>query len=889
MDAGRTLAQYHITAKLGAGGMGEVWLATDTRLGREVALKFLPEAVSHDPDRLARFEREARLLASLNHPRVGAIYGLERHEGGTPFLVLELIPGETLAERLDRGPLEIGVALPIATQIAEALEAAHDKGILHRDLKPANIKVTSEGSVKVLDFGLGKFGDDGSGPVDTSHSPTRTIEATRTGVIMGTAAYMSPEQARGKTADRRSDIWSFGCVLYEMLTARRAFAGETVSDILAGILRAEPDWTFIPADTPPLVRSLLRRCLQKDPARRLQHIGDARIEIEEAQAEPVASFAPPSRRKPWLARAVAVAMVLVAAIAWGRLWLRETPPAPVQRFAIAVPASDPLVPHPTNPDVTISPDGARLAYVARHADTTRLMLRSMDQMEFKPLAGTEGADCPSFSPDGSWLAYYAGRQLKRVPVNGGAAVVIADAPAVNGGIFWTEDDSILYVPGVQSGIWKVPASGGTPQPFLIPEPNGRESGYVWPQFLPNHAGLLFTIVPDSIASMDDAVLAVRTEQNETRVVLKGGTRGRVLPTGHVVYGHSQSLLAAGFVSGQHKLAGNPVPVVEGVAMRQANGSVRYAVSNSGTLVYVPSSAVAQRLSLVSVSRQGTVETLATYTDIDDIRGLALSPDGKQLAFTVPKANDDVLIFDLDRRITSRFTFEGGDKISPVWTPDGTHIAYTNLRGNGESLVWRRIDPRGEPEPILAAGQACRPSSFSPDRKTLACTKTDPNTGSDLWMVRLDDGRQARPFLRTRFDEHSAVFSPDGRWLAYTSNESGTMQVYAVRYPDGGGRIQISTDGGTEPVWSAGGRELFYRDGDRMLRVGIGGHPVFAVGSPQLLFTATFVHRVSPSYAVTRDGQHFLMVKESEAEPTRQLNVVVNWFAELKRQVPAGGK
>jgi serine/threonine protein kinase/Tol biopolymer transport system component len=888
MDAGRTLAQYHITAKLGTGGMGEVWLATDTRLGREVALKFLPEAMAHDRDRLARFEREARLLASLNHPKVGAIYGLELH-GDTPFLVLELIPGATLAERLRRGPLEIALALTIAAQLAEGLEAAHDKGIIHRDLKPANIKVTPDGSVKVLDFGLGKFGDNGSGEIGTSHSPTRTMEATHAGVIMGTAAYMSPEQARGEAADRRSDIWAFGCVLYEMLTARRAFAGETASDIMAEVLRSEPDWKFIPTDTPLLVRSLLRRCLQKDPARRLQHIGDARIEIEEAQEEPVASIATPSTRKPWIARAAAVGVVALGAIAWGMLWLRETPPAPVQRFAITVPASDPLVSHPTNPDVTISPDGGRLAYVARHGDTTRLVLRSMDQMEFKPLAGTEGADSPSFSPDGSSLAYHGGRQLKRVPVNGGAAVVIADVPTVNGGLSWTEDDSILYVPGVQSGIWRVPASGGTPQLFLKPDPNGRESGYIWPQLLPNHAGLLFTIVPDSIAAMDDGAIAVRTEQNETRVVLKGGTQGRVLPTGHLVYGHGQALLAAGFVSAKQKLAGNAVPVVEGVAMRQANGSVRYAVSKTGTLVYVTGSAADRQLNLVSVSRQGTAETLATYTNYSDIDELALSPDGSELAFRVATANDDVHIFNLERRITTRFTFEGGDKIAPVWAPHGTHIAYANLRGNGATLVRRRIDPRGEPEPILAEGGACLPSSFSPDGKTLACTKTDPHTGADLWMVRLEGDRQAQPFLRTSFNERSAVFSPDGRWLAYTSNETGTMQVYAVRYPDGGGRMQLSTDGGTEPVWAASGRELFYRDGDRMMAVGVAGYPVLAVGKPQLLFTASFVRANSPSYAVTRDGQHFLMMREGETEPARQLNVVVNWFEELKRRIPVKGK
>ncbi len=449
--------------------------------------------------------------------------------------------------------------------------------------------------------------------------------------------------------------------------------------------------------------------------------------------------------------------------------------------------------------------------------------------------------------------------MKRVPVNGGAAVVIGEVPPLNGGISWDEDDSILYVPGFQAGIWEVAASGAeVRKPSSNRTRTAARAAMYGRNCYPGTPDSV-TIGPDSIASMDDAVLAVRGSRNETRVILKGGTGGRLLPTGHLVYGHSQSLLAAAFAGGEHPLAGNPVPVVDGVAMRQANGSVRYAVSNSGTLVYVTSAAVDRSLSLVLASRQGNFETLATYTDYSDIDQLALSPDGKKLAFRVAKANDDIHIFNLERKITSRLTFEGGDKINPTWTPDGGHIAYTNARGNGETLMWRRIDPRGEPEPILPAGQACNPSSFF-DGKTLACTKTDPKTGADLWMVQMAGGFQARPFLRTSFNETSAVFSPDGRWLAYSSDESGAMQVYAIRYPDGGGRVEISTGGGTEPLWAADGRELFYRNGDRVLAVAVSGHPVLAVGTPQFLFSGVFVHAPEPAYAVTRDGRHFVMVK-----------------------------
>jgi serine/threonine-protein kinase len=560
----------------------------------------------------------------------------------------------------------------------------------------------------------------------------------------------------------------------------------------------------------------------------------------------------------------------------------------VQRFEIAVPASDPLVSHPTNPDIAISPDGSRVSYVARHADTTRLMLRSMDQAEFKPLAGTEGACCPSFSPDGSSLAFYAGHQLKRVPVNGGAAVIITGAPELNGGLSWTEDDSILFVPGFHSGIWKVQASGGTPQAILMPDGKSHESGYVWPQQLPRRGGILFTSGPDSITSMDDGILAVRPEGNATRVVLKGGTGGRVLPTGHLVYGHSQSLLAVAFDSAKQGVVGNPVPVVEGVAMRQPNGGVRYAVSNTGTLVYVTSYATERPLSVVSVSRQGAVETLAVYPDYSEIGQLAISPAGTQLAFKVSKANDDIHILNLDRRITSRFTFEGGDKVNPVWTPDSARIAYTNTGGNGVSLLSRATDSRGAGEPMLS-GDACFPSSFSPDAKMLACTKMYTATGADIWMVRLDGERRAQPFLKTSFNESSPVFSPDGRWVAYVSDESGMEQVYAVRSADGGGKVQLSTDGGTDPVWAASGRELFYRNGDRILSVGIESKATLGVGKAQQLFSMAMVHRESPTYAVTRDGQHFLMVKESETEAARQLNVVVNWFEDLKRRVPLGAK
>jgi eukaryotic-like serine/threonine-protein kinase len=593
---------------------------------------------------------------------------------------------------------------------------------------------------------------------------------------------------------------------------------------------------------------------------------------------------------PWL---VAALTTIAFALAIGNAWLRNTPPAPVQRFAITVPASDPLIPLPTTPDVAISPDGTRLAYLAKHADSTRLLLRSLDQTEFKPLAGTDGAQCPAFSPDGSWLAFQAAGKLKRVPVNGGAVVAICDCARINGGIFWADDDSILFVPSFQSGIWKVAATGGVAQPIAKPDSSRHEIGYVWPQLLPKHAGLLFTIGLDSIASMDDGVLAVRTERNETRIVLTGGRRAAVLPTGHLIYGHSNSLLAAAFDMPRLKLTGNPVPVVEGVAMRRANGSARFAFSNTGTLVYVPSSAVDRLLSIVSVSRNGTVEPLAAYPDFSDhIDGLTLSPDGRQLAFKVASANDDIQILNLERRITSRFTFEAGDKINPVWTPDGTRIAYSNLRGDGATLVWRPIDSRGEPQPILPGGNADNASSISPDGKTLVFTRADPKTGDDLWTIELDGTRQPKPFLQTPFNESAAIFSPDGHWLAYTSNKSGTSQVYAVRFPDGRGEIQISTDGGIEPSWAASGRELFYRNGDQMVVAAVATQPVFTLGKPQVLFTAPFVRgsgQGNPLYAATRDGQHFLMVKEKEAEPVRQLNVVVNWFEELKRRVPVGGK
>jgi Tol biopolymer transport system component len=890
LSAGARLGPYEIVAPLGAGGMGEVYRAIDTKLERAVAIKVLPEALAQDPDRLARFAREAKVLASLNHPHIAQIYGIEDRA-----LVMELVPGATL-----RGPVPLATGLEYAKQIAEALEAAHEKGIVHRDLKPGNVMVTPEGVVKVLDFGLAAIGQDPeSSSADQANSPTLTVRATQAGMILGTAAYMSPEQAAGKPVDKRSDIWSFGVLLYEMLTGQRLFGGETISHTLADVLKGDIELDQLPKDTPRAVRDLLRRCLERSVKMRLRDIGEARIAIQQCLAHPERAIdVPPpakarSTRLPW---AVAALFAAAAGVALWSARANGTMPAEVRRLSIDLPDAEPLVPGNQGRLLAISPDGSLVVYASRHGDTTRLCLRRLDQLGVTPLAGTEGGLNPFFSPDGRWVGFAADGKLKKIAIDGGPPAVICDTGPFTVGASWSSDGSITFVPGFTFGLARVVADGANAEIILKPDPAKNESSYLWPQVLPD--SILFTVGADSIASIDEArIFLAPRGRTGPKTLVTGGTDARYLATGHLVYGYGGGLLAAGFDPVHGKLLGSALPVVEGVQMSASNGGTQYDVSQTGTLAYVPGGMLEGMSRIVMVARNGSEEK---HFDVKPAVGeMRLSLDGRRLALRTFKANDDIHILDLAGGTAPRFTFEGGDEQSPVWTPDGARVVYSSARGAPSSIYWKAADGSGTPHLLSKAEHPRLPSAISPDGRFLLFTEQHPATRSDLWLMALDDGAAAdpRPWIQTPFDEMTPSFSPDGRWVAYASSESGETQIFVARFPDGSMRQQISTSGGAEPLWAANGREIFYRrhagDGDRMqvMAVGVATEPSLSAGSPHVLFEGKYFDADvwAPTYAVMPDGQHFLLQTPPVLEPVRQIQIVLNWFEELKRRVPVGAK
>ncbi len=893
---GTRLGPYEIVSALGAGGMGEVYRATDTNLKRQVAIKVLPQSVGGDPERLARFQREAEVLAVLNHPNIAHIHGLEKSDG-VLALVMELVEGPTLADRIASGPLLLAEALPIAKQIAEALEAAHEQGIIHRDLKPANIKVRPDGTVKVLDFGLAKAMEHTGAPgANAMSSPT--MHATQAGIILGTAAYMSPEQARGGNVDRRADIWAFGCVLYEMLTGRAVFARESITDTLATITRDEPDWTALPAGTPDRVRRLLARCLHRDVKQRLQAIGEARIALDSPNdsvgqtvtAVRSGSTASASTR---LLRWGAAVLVLVAALATGWLLARARMPSPVvTRLSVSLPV--PLVRRYETANVALSRDGGTLAYVGAKDGTSRVYVRTMDQIDVRPLAGTEGATGPVFSPDGAWIAFIADGKLKKVPVLGGSPTVINDGNPESLGMEWAPDGTILFTRGFTLGVSRVSAAGGAAQTVMVPDPGKGESSYLWPTRLPGGTDVLFVINPDNIASFNEARIAVETlGTKESRQILDvQGSFPLYSPSGHLVFFSGGSVRVAPFDLRQKRITGPAVPVVDGVSVAPHTGAVQAAISESGTLAYAPIGDPAPTSRLVVVDMDGRAQPL-TEALPHYLGEMSLSSDGQRVALRSAKANDDIHVFDIPRGSLTRFTSEGGDEQNPVWTPDGSRVAYRSQRGGTPAMYWKTADGNGTPEQILTPQHPHRPSSFSPGGELLAYTEVHPQSGMDIWTVRLDDRspRQPEPFLRTRFDEDLPLFSPDGRWLAYRSNESGRMEVYVAQFPGAAVRRQISVDGGDQPLWAPGGRQLYYVNGNRFMSVDVNTKSGLQATKPRMLFERTPSSSAIDSgqwgrtYAVFPDGKRFLFVESAVQSEVRELRVVLNWHEELKARVP----
>ena len=891
LSPGVRFGSYEVLGPLGAGGMGEVYRARDTRLNRLVALKILPDTFDKDPDRLARFAREAQSLAALNHPHIAQIYAVEDRA-----IVMELVDGEDLSQRLTRGPMPIDEALPAARQIAEALEAAHDHGIIHRDLKPANIKLRDDGTVKVLDFGLAKalVGADStvrSEAVAAANSPTLSLHATQAGIILGTAAYMSPEQARGKTVDRRADIWALGCVLFEMLTGARAFRGDDATDTIVAIVSKDPDWNSLPHTVPDPIRRLLRRSLEKDARRRLDSAAAVRLEIDEALNAPqsdvhVASHAPGKKRwiqlLPWgISGALASALLVFASLP-PRAPASTGPVQPPIRLLLGqVSASTGVA------SFAIAPDGGRIVYVAGGIGSRQLYLRDMSSVEATPIAGTEGASTPFFSPDGQRIGFFSGGKLRVMALAGGAPLVLADAQIGRGGA-WAPDDTVIYSPATDAGLWQVPAGGGTPQPLAEPDSTKGERSYRWPEILPGGDAVLFTVAMSDILSFDDARLVVRSlRTGEQREVVRGGSFGRYAATGQLLYARAGALLAAPFDRAQLKVTGTPRPVLDGVVTDPLAGVAQYALSANGTLLYLAGRSESQLATLSWVSRTGQTTPLAVPPAA--FQGVSVSPDGSRAAVDIDGANASIWILDLDRTAMTRLTLEWSNN-GGFWTPDGTRVAYTSARSGIRSLYWQRVDNQGGPEPVFPLGQLTAQvatAAWVPDGQTVIFDALSPRTGRDLWVARLDGDRVPRPLLQTSFNESSASVSPDGRWLAYVSNETGTNEVYVQPYPGPGRKTRISADGGAAPNWSRDGDELFFRNGDALMGAIVG--PSISPQTPRLLFRTGSRLPLGGGlpYGIGRDGRFLMIDPVPSSLAARPVTMVVNWFEEMKKVLATG--
>ena len=889
LTTGQRIGVYEVTAAIGAGGMGEVYRAHDTTLNRDVALKVLPDLFADDPERLARFQREAEVLASLNHPNIAQIYGLEQTDG-VKALVLELVEGPTLAGRIAQGAIPLDEALPIAKQIAEGLEAAHEAGVIHRDLKPANIKVNPDGVVKILDFGLAKALEPDRSEEDIANSPTMTAAATRAGIIMGTAAYMSPEQAKGKAVDKRSDIWAFGAVVYEMLTAKRAFAGEDVSDTLAAVLRADPDWGALPSDTPPRIRRVLRRCLERDRANRLRDAGDARIEIHDATTDSESDTTGTTAAAPlaWWQEPMsiglgALGLVVVTGLAvWNLNGAPEPTPGPIIRFAIVLPQDQRLT-SPSHHQLAVSADGAHVVYVANG----QLQMRSMQALDPTPIPGTEGGAEPFFSPDGAWIGFRQAGQLKKVALAGGVPTTIVD---LQGGMLWgaswASDDAILI--SQPEGIVQVSANGGTPK-VLIPFDDANSEAGRQPQLLPGGQAVLFTHRPLEVNDWTQAEVVVQTlETGERRVLVDRGTDARYVPTGHLVFAQEATLLAVPFNLERLEVTGGPVSLVENMSFRGQSGAAQFGVSNSGALVYLPRTNLDR--TLVWVDRSG--EETSVSEDAREYRYPRLSPDGTRIAVAVLDADrPDLWVRDLGRGTMTRLTFHESADAYPVWTPDGERAVFLSTRDGG-GLFWKRADGTGQVERLSPELGAPLPSAVSPDGTTLLYAAQHPETSWDIEALSLTGERTSRRVLNEPFVQHWARLSPNGRWLAYQSNESGRHEVYVRPFPDvETGKWQVSTTGGVHPVWNQDGRELFYQSGAWMLAVPLETEPAFTPSAPERLFERPLISGGGRHWDISRDGQRFLMHKEADTtdsgSPRAQMQVVLNWLEELKARVPTG--
>jgi serine/threonine-protein kinase len=889
---GSTFGNYRVEEQIGKGGMGIVYRAVDTKLGRSVAIKVLPDECARDATVRGRFEREARMLAALNHAHVAAIHGIEEFDGNCG-LVLEYVPGDTLAQRIAAGPMPWKDALKFSAQIADALDWAHSRGIIHRDLKPANVKITPEGSVKVLDFGLAKALEQvPPGPDDS------TALETRAGVMMGTAGYMSPEQAQAKPVDRRTDVWAFGCILYEMLTGKRAFPGDTSAEALAAVMLREPGLKALPKDVPGRIRLLLRRCLEKDPQNRLRDMGDARLELEELLSGAAGESEPDDAARRPLWQGVAAGLLIGALAVGGLEWARQrqVPPPKVVRFTFDLPEGQKITPNWNSP-IAISPDSRTVAYSALvGTNLARTAVRRLDGLESKFLENVGRGGWPTFSPDGRYLMMMVGikAELVRVPLSGGPPVTLtAYDQAFKGD--WAADGYYYWTDGYFGPIVRNLGMGGPKEAVTQLDLDKQERAHRHAMMLPGGRTILFTVSAAGMESFDDARIDAYTLTTKKRkTVLPGGFSPKYSPSGHLVYARGGNLYAVAFDAGSLEVKGSPVKVADGVFMSTNSGAAAFDLSPSGDLVYAAGKAEGSERTLVWVDRDGKASPVPLPPRPYVFP--RISPSGKMVAFEVEGVNHDMYLYDPEREVTTKMTTDGVSH-APVWTPDGKRLGFRSWKAGTMTMWWMPADRSGPEERLTTMGARQSLVSFSPDGSYAAFNQMETDgSGVQVWMLPLTGDRTPKAFART-VHAGSGKFSPDGKWVAYCSTESGRPEVYVQPWPGPGPKIQISSEGGLDPIWSRDGKELFYRVGNKMMVVSMSLAGGVHAGKPQMLWEGKYSLGMSSScgpagatsanYDVTQDGRRFLMVKDADdGVVSTRLVVVVNFAEELKRMVKA---
>jgi Tol biopolymer transport system component len=911
LTSGSRVGPYEVLAPLGAGGMGEVYRARDTRLGREVALKSLPAAMASDPDRLARLEREAKLLAALSHPNIAAIYGVEEAPDGARILVLELAAGETLGERLKRGAMPLEDIVAVARQMVAALEAAHERGIVHRDLKPDNVKVAPDGGVKVLDFGLAAaFG--GVGSVSDpggmlSQSPTMSARMTAAGMLLGTAAYMSPEQARGKPVDKRADIWAFGAVLWEMVCERRLFDGETVTDLLAAVLRQDVPWQTLPDSIPAPLRRLLRRCLERDPQRRLRDIGEARLVLDDVAAGKIdpsdaggaqaiagaASGASRSRPSPLILAAAALTLAALAAA--GGFWMRgrETSPSrPATRLSFMLPPNASLQTLDDRQTLAVSKDGRTLVFTAAEGGATKIFVRRLDAAAAVPLPGTEGAQDLFLSPDGAWVAFFADGKLVKTPLSGGPSVTLCEGGQSRGGV-WGEDGNIIVAPEVTSGLMRVPATGGTLQPITTPDSAKGERSHRWPEILPDGHSVLFTVgMLEKPGDYDDSAIDVVDLKTGARHnVYQGASMARLAPSGHLLVASRGVLYALPFDAKTARVTGPAVPAVEGVSGDPSSGVSFFGVGLDGTLAYIAGGPAGRERDVFWVDRDG--KTTPIPVPPRQYRDIRISPDGTRIALSEGPGSgrqSDIDIYDIVHGTTLRLTSDGQSG-TPVWTPDGRSVVYDHY--SSHTVQRRAADGSGAPVAIRGHESfLIIPSAVMPDGLTVLLNRSGLPSKGDILTLAMDGSEDMKSWSATPAHEVEAIPSPDGKLLAYTVVEKADPAIMVQSYPGPGGRWQVSEGPAVSARWSHDQRQLFFLSNQAVMVVPVTSTSPFTYGRPEQVLSLRELHTAprwgSSQYDVTPDGRRFVFLLDRLRESSpQQVNVVLNWSDELSRTASPG--